>query len=104
MEVETVASRKEALVALRRRDYLLVVIDESMIDAEDSGSDALFKHRGLVVPLEINFAISGTGRLLRAVRAALSRRAREREVAAQAAASAMQSTLRESVAGLLLHA
>jgi hypothetical protein len=104
MGVETASSRKDGIAALRRREYLLVIIDESMIEPEEDGSDALFKHTGLALPLEINFAISGYGRLARAVRAALSRRVRERELAARAAASSVQNDLREMVAGLLLHA
>jgi hypothetical protein len=107
MNVETASSRKDGIAALRRREYLreylLVIIDESMIEPEEDGSDALLKHTGLALPLEINFAISGYGRLARAVRAALSRRARERELAARAAASSVQNELREMVAGLLLH-
>jgi hypothetical protein len=103
LSVETAVSRKEAVAALKRREYLLAVIDESMIEPDEDGGDALFKYMGAAIPLEINFAISGCGRLVRAVRAALSRRERERAVAARAAASAMQNELREKVAGLLLH-
>ncbi|MBV8114749.1 MAG: hypothetical protein JO300_08410 [Silvibacterium sp.] len=50
----------------------------------------------------MNFAISGCGRLVREVRAALSRREREHEVALSAAFISLGSELRESVAGLLL--
>ena len=98
LHVDTASSRKEALLQLRRREYRLVVIDESM-EADD-----FVRHCGMATPLEINFAISGYGRLERAVRAALSRREREKEVAAQAGASLMESELRETIAGLLLHA
>ena len=104
MSVETASSRKDGIAALRRREYLLVIIDEAMIEPEEDGCDALIKHTGLALPLEINFAISGYGRLVRAVRTALSRRLRERELAARAAASSVQNDLREMMAGLLLHA
>jgi len=98
LQVDTATSRKEALLQLRRREYRLVVIDESM-EADD-----FVRHCGMATHLEINFAISGYGRLERAVRAALSRREREKEVAAQAGAWLMESELRETIAGLLLHA
>jgi hypothetical protein len=102
MTVETVPSRKEALAALRRHEYALVVIDESLIQAWEHGDDLLFKHSGLAIPLEINFAVSGAGRLVREVRAALARRMLERELAARAAASSLHSDLGELAAGLLL--
>ena len=104
MLVETAASRKEALAALRRKEYSILVIDESLVESRGDGSDSLLKHSGLAIPLEMNFAISGCGRLVREVRAALSRRDREREVAHSAAATFIESELREAVAGLLLQA
>jgi len=102
MPVETAASRREALTALRRQEFAIVVIDEALVDSRADGSDLLLKHAGLAIPLEMNFAISGCGRLVREVRAALSRREREHEVALSAAFISLGSELRESVAGLLL--
>ena len=69
LTVETAANRKEGLAALRRREFALVVLDESLVDSRDDGADSLLKHAGLAIPLEINFAISGCGRLVREVRA-----------------------------------
>ncbi|MBV8631875.1 MAG: hypothetical protein JOZ83_13175 [Silvibacterium sp.] len=102
--VETAANRRAALAALRRREFSIMVIDESLIESSQGGSESLLKHAGMAVPLEINFAISGCGRLVREVRAALSRREREQELARVAAATWLESELRERVAGLLLHA
>jgi len=100
--VETAASRKDALAALRRGDFALVVIDQSLVDHTGDGTDSLLKHAGLAIPLEINFAISGCGRVVREVRAALLRREREQDVALSAAATSIQSDIRDTVAGLLL--
>ena len=102
LPVEPAAGRREALAALRRREFAIVVIDESLVEPREDGADLLLKHTGLAIPLEINFAICGCGRLVREVRAALSRREREQEVALSAAASSIERELRESVAGLLL--
>ena len=102
LAVETVSNRKEALAALRRQNYSIVVLDSSLIEASAGDADAIFKHSGLAIPLEINFAISGCGRLVREIRAALSRRQMEQGVAARAAASSLESNLRDTVAGLLL--
>lgn len=102
LAVETVSSRKDALSALRRRAYSIVVLDSSLLEVATGDADVLFKHSGLAIPLEINFAISGCGRLVREIRAALGRRQMEQAVAARAAATSLESNLRDTVAGLLL--
>ncbi|MBV8673612.1 MAG: hypothetical protein JOZ33_09280 [Acidobacteriaceae bacterium] len=102
MPVEKAGNRREALAALRRREFAIVVMDESLVESREPSSDSLLKHAGLAIPLEINFAISGCGRLVREVRAALSRREREQEAVLSAAATSIESELRETVTGLLL--
>lgn len=102
LAVETVSSRKDALAALRRRAYALVVLDSSLLEVASGDADILFKHSGLAIPLEINFAISGCGRLVREIRSALGRRQMEQAVAERAAATSLESNLRDTVAGLLL--
>jgi hypothetical protein len=100
--VDTASSRKDALAALRRRSYAIVVLDSSLLEAAGGDADAIFRNSGLAIPLEINFAISGCGRLVREIRAALGRRHLEQAVAARAAATSLESNLRDTVAGLLL--
>ncbi|MFT4114538.1 hypothetical protein [Silvibacterium sp.] len=104
LEVETVSNRRAALNSLRRREYALVILDESLLDPAEDGSDSLLRGAGMALAIEINFAISGCGRLVREVRAALERRQRERDLALRAAGAAIESELRELVAGLLLQA
>jgi hypothetical protein len=102
LTVETARSRKEALAALRRREFAVLVVDQSLVEHVDDGVDALLKHAGMAIPLEINFAISGCGRVVREVRAALLRRDREKDLALSAAASSIRCELRDGLAGLLL--
>lgn len=102
LQVETVSTRKDALTALRRGRYSIVVLDSSMLEATTGDADALFKASGLAIPLEVNFAISGCGRLVREIRSAFSRRQLEQAAAERAAASGLESNLRDTVAGLLL--
>jgi hypothetical protein len=102
LPVEIASSRKLGLAALRRRDYATVIVDESIIDADPAGADLLWKHSGLAVPLQINFALLGCARLGREVRAALARREQEESLALRAATSSLENDLKSTVTGLLL--
>jgi CheY-like chemotaxis protein len=103
MEVEVAEGRKAALAALRRREFLAVLVDETMAECDPAAAEALWEHSGLAIPLHINFALSGAARLIREIRAALHRREREQALARRAAAAAIENELKSTVAGLLLH-
>lgn len=103
MEVEVAEGRKTALAALRRREFLAVVVDETLAECDPAAAEAIWEHAGLAIPLQINFALSGAARLTREIRSALHRRQREQTVARRAAAAAMETELKNTVAGLLLH-
>ena len=103
MEVAVAAGRKEALASLRRSEYRAVVVDESLAVCDPAAAEAIWQHAGLAIPLQINFALSGAARLLREVRSALHRREREQMLARRAAAAAIETELKSTVAGLLLH-
>jgi DNA-binding NtrC family response regulator len=103
MEVEVAAGRKTALAALRRREYAAVVVDETMAECDPSAAEAIWDRAGLAIPLQINFALSGAARVIREIRAALHRREREQTLARRAASAAIESELKSTVAGLLLH-
>jgi hypothetical protein len=103
MEVEVADGRKAALGALRRREFAAVVMDETMAECDPASAEAIWEHAGLAIPLQINFALSGAARLVREIRAALHRREREQTLARRAAAAAIETELKSTVAGLLLH-
>jgi signal transduction histidine kinase len=103
MEVEVADGRKAALAALRRREFSAIVVDETMAECDPAGTEAVWEHAGLAIPLQINFALAGATRLIREIRAALHRREREQALARRAATAAIESELKNTVAGLLLH-
>jgi signal transduction histidine kinase len=103
MEVEVAEGRKAALVALRRREFAVVLVDETMAVCDPAAAENIWAHSGLAIPLQINFALSGAGRLIREIRAALHRREREQMLARRAAAAAIESELKTTLAGLLLN-
>ncbi len=102
-EVVVAAGRKAALAALRHSEYTVLVVDETLAECDPAAVEAIWTQAGLAIPLQINFALSGTSRLIREVRAALQRRHREQVLARSAAAAAIEMELKSTVAGLLLH-
>jgi hypothetical protein len=102
MEVEVAEGRKAALTALRRREFSAVVVDETMAECDPAAAEAICERAGLAIPLQINFALSGAARLTREIRAALHRREREQTLARRAAAAAIETELKTTIAGLLL--
>lgn len=103
MEVEVAEGRKTALAALRRREFLAVVVDQTLAECDPAAADAIWEYAGLAIPLQINFALVGATRLAREIRSALHRREREQAIARRAAAAAIETDLKNTVAGLLLH-
>jgi hypothetical protein len=103
LECEAAQGRKAAISALKRSEYAAIVVDEGIIDTDAAGAELIWEHAGLAIPLQINFALSGAQRLAREIRMALSRGERERALAREAAAAAIDSELKSTVAGLLLH-
>ena len=103
MMVEVAEGRREALAALRKSEFLAVIIDETLAECDPVAADRICEQAGLAIPLQINFAVSASARLVREIRSALHRREREQAVARRAAAAAIEGELKSTVAGLLLH-
>lgn len=102
MDVEVAEGRKSALALLRQKEYSAVVVDDTMAECDPAAAEAIWERAALAIPLQINFALSGAARVNREIRAALHRREREKTLARLAAAAAIESELKSTVAGLLL--
>jgi hypothetical protein len=103
LDCEIAQGRKTAISALKRAEYAAIVVDEGFIDSDPAGAELIWQHAGLAIPVQVNFALSGAQRLAREIRMALNRRERERALAHEAAAAAIETELKSTVAGLLLH-
>lgn len=101
-EVEVADGRKSALAILRQREFSAVVVDDSIAECDPAAAEAIWERAGLGIPIQVNFAISGVARLVRDIRSALHRREREQMLARKAAAAAIETELKSTVAGLLL--
>ena len=100
--VEIAPNRRAGLAALRRDEYSLLLLEESLAAADPEATDMLYQ-KALATPiLELNFAISNADRVLRHIRAALTRRDHDLTGARIAAIATLQGELKSSLTGLLL--
>ena len=100
--VEVAATRKAGLTSLRRGEYAVVVVEESLVESDPEWADQLWESLGLAIPIQVNFSISGGGRLQREVKSALARRTVQYETALRVAETEVKNELRGSLTGLLL--
>jgi len=102
VSVELASNRATALRLLLRRGYAVVVLDQILADSDPDGAERIWKGAGFAIPLQINFALAGSARLEREIRAALARREREQQLAMAAAAAAVDDELKNAITGFLL--
>ena len=100
--VTVVAGSRTGVLALRRGDFSLVILEENLAAAEPEATDALFLAAGTAPVLEVNFGLCGVERIVRQARATLQRRAGDEAKAQKAVSHALQNELNASLAGLLL--
>lgn len=102
MNVEFASGRRGAVDALRRKEFAVVVVDETLAECDPEGAEAIWVRSGLAIPVQINFALAGAARIIREVRGAMQRRQREQSAARLAAREDIGAELRSTVTGLLL--
>ena len=100
--VQVASSLHEGVGRLRSGEYSTVVIDQWITEAEPEPASIVFEHLGMAVPVFVNFGISSGERILRELRAALSRRGLETVLARHSARQALRDELKDEVTVLLL--
>ena len=83
----TAPTLQAAVSHLREQEYLAVVVDQFLLEAEPDESDQMLQHLEGAFPVYVNCAISGIDRIVREVRSALRRRQREEGIARRSAKS-----------------
>ena len=91
-----------ALARLQAAEFDALVVDESLVEIDDSAIDALLNHAGMAMPIYINLGLHRTERVVREVQAGLMRKHVERLGARRSAVSELQGQLRGDVTGILL--
>lgn len=101
-EVEVAQSLQQATSSVRANEYDCVVLDQYLLETEPDQTGTLMEHLGTAIPVQVNLAVSSKERLVREVRAAVQRRAREQRIAGRAAREALHNELNSTVTALLL--
>ncbi|HSU18350.1 MAG TPA: hypothetical protein VLI45_01275 [Acidobacteriaceae bacterium] len=102
LPVARASSRRAGLAMLRRGQYLLVALDESLAETDEVATDLIFQNAGTAPLIEIDFAAMPPARVVRHARSALQRRAQDEQRAREAAAASLEAELRGLLSGLLL--
>lgn len=100
--VQMAATVQQAGERLRGQEYIAVILDQSVAEAEPNETDLALEHVGSAVLLQMNFAISGAERVVRELRVAINRRKKEGAAARREAEQVLRSELKGTVTALLL--
>ena len=100
--VEIAPNRRAGLAALRRAEFALVLLEESLAAAEPEATEMLYQSAMAAPVVELNFGISSVQRVLRQVRSTLARRAHDQAQARLEASVSLQNELKATLTGLLL--
>jgi hypothetical protein len=101
-DVQVAAALRDAVIQLRDQEFTAVVLDQLSLEAEPEQCELVMEHLGTAVPVPVNFAISGTQRVLRELRAALQRRKKEAVLSKRWAEETLRNDLKDTVTALLL--
>lgn len=101
-QVTVAESMARATTLLRAECYVVVVLDQYLLETEPDEAGNTLEHVDTAIPVQVNLAICGMERLVREVRAAVQRRRREEVRARQAAVGKLQNELNGTVTALLL--
>ena len=93
---------RKAISFLRAHEYTAVLVDQLFLEAEPAESETVLQHMGMAVPVYVNFAVNGLGRVVRELRWALHRRQQELRLARAGAKESLRNELADTVTALLL--
>ncbi|MDQ2925993.1 MAG: hypothetical protein M3R43_10630 [Acidobacteriota bacterium] len=100
--VDIAPHRRAGLAALRRGEFSVVLLEESLAELDRQGTDVLYQNSGAASVLELNFTLNRAPRIVRQVRSTLAHRAQDEAKARAAAVVALENELGGCLTGLLL--
>ena len=102
VEVEVSADWSQCRGLLHQNNFALILLEESLASADSATVDFLYASQRDGWILEANFGVSGPERILRQVRAALNRKARNEAHTRTAVLHSVRNHLTSCLTGLLL--
>lgn len=101
-EVTTVDNLRDAMAALRSKDFAAVVADENLLESTPGSMESLIQRLGPAIPVFLDIACLRPERVAQFVTAAFRRRQCEYNVARELAVAELRSELKSDLTGLLL--
>jgi len=101
-KVDLANSVSRALAKLQHGEYDALVVDELLVEIDDSAIHSLLNHSGLAMPIYVNLGLHRTERVVGEVLTGLMRKHAEHLGAKRSAMTELQSQLRSDVTGILL--
>jgi hypothetical protein len=93
----------QVLGKMQVADYDLLVIDQSLLEADSRALDTLLNRCGTAMPVHVNLALHSSERIAREVQVALRRTQEEKLVAERVAGRLLRNELRGELTGILLN-
>lgn len=93
----------DALSLLRSNEYMAVVLDQCLLDADPEQSELITLHLDSAMPISVNCALSGVDRVVREVLVALRRREIEVSSSLRLVEAELRSGLRDPLTAVILN-
>jgi len=87
---------------VRSGEYAAVIFDQASMPPDPVVSDEIIRNAGFAVPVFVNTALMGSGRITAEVRAALGRVEREKKLAIRQAEAVLRNDLKGEITGILI--
>jgi hypothetical protein len=103
-KVTTAGTVTKAIASLERAEFEVLVLDELMMQMNNSAEPTILAHAGIAVPMYVNLALHGAERVAGEVSLGLQRAAQEWAASMRAASSELRNQLGSDVTAILLNA
>jgi hypothetical protein len=100
---EVAATLAAARQLLARHSYRLVVLDQSLMEADPEGAERLFQAADTALQIVLNLAVTSAPRFLQQVQAAFKRQERETQTVEKMVRRELAADLRNALTAFSLH-
>ena len=98
------ADPAKAKSLVRSGEYTAVIFDQATLDPDPALTEEILHNAGLAIPVFVNSALMGTGRITAEVKAAFARVEREKRLAIRQAEALLRNDVKGEITGILIAA